>query len=461
MKKALVITIVLFLLVRILIFATFWQASLDKGGWQNFYGWTQSANQVLRGIFHEYCDWHPPLYYAFTSSILFLFHNQWPIYFFQILFALFDLWLIYKISRLFFPEKTSWAAALLAAIEPHWAWHNFLLVSENLFIPFFLAGFYFFFRYLKGSRRKDLAFSAVFWGVATWIRFNSFQITLLLSFFLLLAFLIKRRPGIEILPKISLGRLLVDLAIFNLLFFLILSPWMVYNEMAYGRFTFSNILSTNFYFYNVPSLLSVQKNISYDAGCQIVAQKARDDLGNNVGDQGDCKLYSKEELGRQLDYYQQEAKNYILADLSTYFKMHLVRAVPFFFQSGYFDMWSAYSGEYSKPDITGLVLKGNFSAIKSFFLNINLKLAVYLLGIIFWGMASLAVFVSCFYSYFRDRKRFIFFLLSLIMILYTALMVSPFVLAKYRFPLYIFFFVPLVYMIGMVYNKISHRHVPA
>ena len=55
--------------------------------------------------FHEPCDWRPPLYYTFTSALLFLFKTQWSIYASQLFFAFMSLILGYKIIRLFFSEK--------------------------------------------------------------------------------------------------------------------------------------------------------------------------------------------------------------------------------------------------------------------------------------------------------------------------------------------------------------------
>ena len=72
-------------------------------------------------------------------------------------------------------------------------------------------------------------------------------------------------------------------------------------------------------------------------------------------------------------------------------------------------MWSAYSGEYSKPDITALVLKKDLSGVKKFFKEVNAKLVFYILGAALWGIASVAAFFAVIYSYFKDRERFFSF----------------------------------------------------
>ena len=55
----------------------------------------------------------------------------------------------YKTIRLFFPEKIAFWATLIWAIEPFWAWQNFQLASENLYMPIFLAAMFCLFSFLK------------------------------------------------------------------------------------------------------------------------------------------------------------------------------------------------------------------------------------------------------------------------------------------------------------------------
>jgi len=440
------IILILFILVRILIFGSFWQASLARGGWENFYQQAQPAYSVLSVNFHDFCDWHPPLYYTFTSLILFFLRSQWFIYIIQIFLAFISLILTYKIARLFFSEKIAFISLALISIEPLWAWHNFLLVSENLFTPLILGGMYYLFKFLKFHNRRNIYWVAIILGLATLVRVNALFLIPLLSLLLILIFFFKKQLGIENVLNFNVKRFLMSLLILNAIFFAVLTPWIIRNKIVYGHFTLANILFTNMYFYNLPPLISLEKDISYQEAYDIVVKQADRDLGENVGDQGNCKLFDKNTFKKQLDYYKTKSQKYILSNFPTYLKIHLTKAVPFFFKSGYFGMWSAYSGEYSKPDITLLLLKGKMNQIIDFFSAINFKLIIYLLGIVFWGISSLAVVVSLIYSCFKDKTKFMFFVLSLGIIVGSALVVAPFVLARYRLPIYAFYLIPLIYM---------------
>ena len=461
-----------FLLERIVIFATFWQASLDKGEWQNFYGQTQSAAAVFLMKFHEICDWHPPLYYFLTSVLLFFFKSQWAIYFVQIILAAVTVFLAYKIARLFFSERIALVSAFLLAIEPFWSWHNILLWSENLSIPLTLVSLYYFLKFVKSGGLKNIYLAAIFTGLDVLTRPNTLLLLTFLFFWLIVVFLFRNRLGIEKLFWFNARQILISFLIFLSAFFVVLAPWMIRNKIVYNRFTLANILSTNIYFYNLPPFIAMQKNISYgDAYCQI-QNTAANNLGENVDDQGDCRKFTKEEFGQQLDFYQSYSRQYILANFFPYLKMHLIKSLAFPVQPGYFEMWSGYTGEFSKPDVTGLITKGDWRGIGEFLGAVSPKLIVYLLGIILWVFASLALLAACIYSYFqakrenkvlrveragsyfKDKDKFLFFWLSLGIVVYNMLFLSPVVIARYRLPFYIFFFVPLVYVINLIYHLI-------
>ncbi|MDD5590179.1 MAG: glycosyltransferase family 39 protein, partial [Candidatus Portnoybacteria bacterium] len=290
-----------FLGVRILIFWSFWQASQSRGGWNNFYDWAQPARLVFLRIFHEYCDWHPPLFYAFTSSALATINSLWFIYILDLLLVFAASVFVYKIARLFFSERISFAAALLISLEPFWAWQNMLLASENLFLPLLLAGFYYFFKFAKFGGRREIIFSAFFLGLASLTRLNSLLFAPIFSVLLFIIFLLKNYLKFDFLPKLSFKRLLADLIIFNLAFVLVLAPWMVRNKIVYGRLALSNLTASNYYFYNLPPLIAWQEKVSEARSQEVVRQKAYLALGENVGDQGNCKKFPKEQFSAQLN----------------------------------------------------------------------------------------------------------------------------------------------------------------
>ncbi|MEA3398223.1 MAG: glycosyltransferase [Patescibacteria group bacterium] len=448
------VLLVLFLLVRIVLFASLWSAS--PNGWEDFYNQAQASENAMAMTWHEECDWHPPLYYFFVSLVLFLFQTQWALYSIQIILAFLLLIIIYKIVRLFFSKNIAFVSAFLIGVEPYMAWHNWQVTSENLYIPFLLFGFYFVFKFLISSKAKYLYIAAPFFSLATLTRLNSLFLAPLIAIAVLFIFLLSGKLKYSQFKNLRLKQVLIFLIIFNVFYLAFIFPWQLRNKFVYGRFSVANVLYTNMYFYNVPTLQAAQKDISYNQAKKELIEKTNARIGSNVGGQGDCGLFTKEELNNQFDYFQSQASRYIKEDFFTYLKIHTVRATPFFFQSGYLNLFKAYTGEYNKPDITGSLMRGDLAAVFNYFKNLNLSVLLYLFGLALWGMASLSVFAALIYTYFKDKDKFSFFLVSALTVFYTAFLCSPFVLARYRLPVYIFFIAPLVYLFNKIFYYIKN-----
>jgi len=442
--------IVAFVLVRVIVFSSFWEASADKGGWNNFYAWSQPAQAALMQKFHEPCDWRPPLYYTFTSTALFLFKSQMSIYLFQLLLAFASLIIGYKIIRLFFSEKIAFWATLIWAIEPFWAWQNFQLASENLYMPIFLAAMFYLFNFFKQGTIRHIALASFFFGLAALTRPTALLMPAFISIVLIALFILRNKIKTDdAFFKKSVKEVVVLLLIFDALFLAILAPWVIRNKIIYDRFSFANLSAINVYYYNLPPLIAFQKNISYQEASDIIVAKAEKDLGPShiAAKNWDCSLFTNEEFNKHLDYYSSESNKYILRNLKDYLPLHLVKMAPFFADSGYFDMYSAYTGEYSKPDITAAFLKRDFKEIKKFFTDLDFKKMIYIFGIFFWLIVFASLVAAVFYSFFKDKSKFLFFAFSLLLAFYTSFLTSPFNFARYRLPLYLFFFAAFIYVI--------------
>lgn len=200
--------------------------------------------------------------------------------------------------------------------------------------------------------------------------------------------------------------------------------------------------------------MSVKDGISNSSALQYFIDKADADLGKNVGDKTDCTIYTKDQLNRQFDYYQAKAREYILANFTLYVKIHLIKAAPFFLQSGNIDIYSAYTGAAPKVDLTGSLMAGKFGVIRAYLTNLNTELVIYLSSLLFWILLTLALLFSFFYSLFKDRQKFPLFFILWPILIYNALLISPFANVRYRLPFYIFFFLALVYCGGLLLKSL-------
>ncbi len=437
--------IALFVTVRMALFVLFYL----HDGWKTLYAYAQPTPAVLKVLFHEPCDWHPPLYYAFTSALFTLFGNHWAVYAAQILLTFIGIVLAYRIARMYFSENTALASALLLAVEPYTAFHNFTFASDNLFIFLIVAAFYYFFHYLRYGLARGLYLSSVFFGLAALTRPNSLLLVPVLAVLLSLPHAFPYKSRLEWPFLKSTGKSLKSAAIFILLFLAVITPWIARNRIVYGRWTMANIMATNVYFYNIPPLLALTRDTTYDQAFLGLKADAERDLGENVGDQGDCSRFSQEEFGRQLDYFSARSKDYILEEPSSYLKLHLIKSVPYFFQSGLYAIYTNYRNDFSKPDITLLMAKGDIASLFRFIKDSGASALIYLGGTAFWGLASFSILFGLCYSLFRDRRLLPFFMIAAAAVAYDAIVTSPFSIARYRLAFNFLFFIPLCYFVKL------------
>jgi len=441
-----------FILVRAILFAAFWQASLERGNWENFFSYAQPAHAALQGAWHELCDWHPPFYYAFVTAVIKLGGGVIAVMALQLLLDFISIIAIDKILKLFFNSKIVFWTLLLAAIEPYWAWNNLLLISENLYIPLLLWAIYFLFKFIKNLRTGDLIWMSALLGLCALTRLNLAAIAPL--FYLAAAsaywpLLSDRRPKVKELARqivIGVGVLL-----------LIILPWAARNKAVYNNFTLGNMVYTNTYFYNLPPLLAWQQKTSYAPAYQHIIAQAQQDLGKNVGDQGDCSQFTRAEFSRQLAYFSGSSKKYIFDNIIAYGYIHVVKMVPFFLQSGYADMMEAFGANFNKPDFSQSAISGQWRVIGDFFGSLDWRVAVYFLGTAFWGFCSLAMVSLGFYFLKRKNRKALFFLGGLILSLASAFLISPFVLARYRLPFNVFFLAAFVYAVSIIHDGLRTR----
>lgn len=112
-----------------------------------------------------------PAYALWLAIIYIIFHSFTPAIFIGAIIFSLSVPLTYFISREILPSKKS--ATIAAAIflfEPLAIYHSGLMFTEQIFVPTFLLGAYFFIKYLKESKYKLLFSALVLFSVSTLIR---------------------------------------------------------------------------------------------------------------------------------------------------------------------------------------------------------------------------------------------------------------------------------------------------
>ena len=135
----------------------------------------------------------------------------------SIVISLFSIFIMYKLSRKFFPEKYSLVAACLFAFEPHLNYNSGQALSEPLYILIFMISFYF----ILNQNSKLFYLSFLFTGLLVWVRLPGAIMLLAIS----IIFFYHSKLSSKTFVKFILG-----LSIF----FLIITPILVNRYDTYG-----------------------------------------------------------------------------------------------------------------------------------------------------------------------------------------------------------------------------------
>jgi 4-amino-4-deoxy-L-arabinose transferase-like glycosyltransferase len=149
--------------------------------------------------------------------------------------------IVYKIGKIIFDDRAALLSGLFAAVEYSSISFSNTLFTETLFTFFFVLHFLFLVKFLKSGGTRWLVYSAVFLGLSTLTRPVSAYFFIVLIGVILVRFKKTMRKGIMISTA------------FTLIFLATLSPWMVRNYIASGKFLISSAQEEviHWIFYNV------------------------------------------------------------------------------------------------------------------------------------------------------------------------------------------------------------------
>ena len=244
----------------------------------------------------------------------------------------------------------------------------------------------------------------------------------------------------------------------NFCYALFVGGAVIKNKIDYNDYRLAPDLMTNVYFFNVPELLSLQEGISNGEARKRLTDIASREIDFNITNIGDCNSMGQEKFNLFLDYVNKEGKKYIWENWFAYSKIHFYKMIPYYLQSGYFQMYEGYFGSKKKPNISSAIMNGEIKVVFDFVKKFNAPVAIYFFGIAYWGLASFSMFFTLIYSWFKDREKFVYILIINILTLYLAFTVSPFIMPRYKIIAYPFFLLSLMYFISIVLNYIkSHK----
>jgi 4-amino-4-deoxy-L-arabinose transferase-like glycosyltransferase len=300
-----------------------------------------------RGFFIDVA-WGPsafrtPLYPLFVAGLYWLVPKLGFVIFVQNIVGAASVVLAYRLGRVLFTHRVAFAASLLYLFESQRLQVMNQLMSEALFLVFFLPALIFFFRYRSERRMLLIAASAIFLGLATLTKPIIQFLPLVMVFFL-----VAERPFLQTVRKNA-----VACGIFLLLVGAVLSPWIVRNKIHFDTWKLSPLGGTNLYFVNAAHFLQYQakKNGVVKEFQEELTDKALHDLNLNL-DRSDWVRQSIRLMEFEYEpYFTREAIRIISADPLAYLGVHARRTVAFFIDSSLSRSASAISFKMpNRPD---------------------------------------------------------------------------------------------------------------
>ena len=214
---------------------------LTKFGFNFYQGGDSPGYMYMAKNLAEHGEFLPtnfrtPGYLFFLAIIYLIFHSFVPAIFLGALISAFAAPLIYLIAKELFEERIAFIAGVLAAIEPMGLFLGVSILTEGVFTPVLLLSVYFFIRYLKAGNTSRLYYSGALLALSTLIRPIMFYFWPIAILFVLRKEYIN---GWRLVCKKAL--------IFVVVFFLILSPWLVRNKIVVNSWQITSLQGYIFY----------------------------------------------------------------------------------------------------------------------------------------------------------------------------------------------------------------------
>jgi len=333
-----------------------------------------------------------PLFIAIIYKIFGL--HPWIVIVVQILLDSLTALIIFFSIRNLLNDKIGFIGALIYAVDPHLILHSNSYYSETLFL-FFLALFLFhiiLFYNSSNHKIKEIIYSGVFLGLATLVKPASAYLPLILSIFLLLS-----------LRKKFWERLRYSILIL-LAYLLIISPWLIRNQITYGSLFLSNSGEYNLLAINITPMEIPKRKLPQ----HVVEYQLRAEADSLMLAEGKVPFYNNkpndywEELTIQIDYNKTEywkriAIKYIKKEPLEFLKFYVIGITHSLFNLGSKE-FAYYLNFTQEPSSLNIKTEQNlFNLFKKFFsekplseIFLGMIIFIYLLITYLCGIIGLA-----------------------------------------------------------------------
>ncbi len=301
------------------------------------------------------------------------------------------------------------------------------MLTETLFTFLLVICFYFFISYLKEEKTKQLIYAGLFSGLTILCRPIAFFIPIFFSFFILL----KHGKKIQLLIK--------HLLLLSGIVFIIISPWLIRNKIAYDHYFLSVIREHNLLNYQAAAVYAERFNHSLPQAQSILRWKTFREFKRNANKQP--YEYAK--------YIEQEGIKVIFQSPGLFFKQHITGVANFFLRPtrSYIDI---QLGHWGKGYDT---VPKNYPIFKYLFEN-NSRLTI---ALVFFQLFILLIVYSTSITgliYMKKEVGYFFSLLGISILIFANFNLSIKTESRFRVPIWPLIAVISAYGINYLKDKI-------
>jgi 4-amino-4-deoxy-L-arabinose transferase-like glycosyltransferase/ubiquinone/menaquinone biosynthesis C-methylase UbiE len=312
----------------------------------------------------------------------------------------------YRLARLFLSKKLSIILGLVVALEPLLAYRASIAEADALLVFVFLLVLYYFISFFKKGNSKQLYFSAVLFGIATLIKpvgIFLWPLFIILIFCRLLFF------------KDGFKKTLIKSIYFLAIFFVILFPWMLRNQLTFNVFDISSIKGFNLYIFYTKDIPLENEQVNFSPNDRVPEKSIK--YQKQLTDISIARIKAKPLIYAR-SHLMGTVRSLFVSDLQTPYYYGHEKVLPFPYDP------------VNKLNVSQSIVSGNWQEISVF---LTTKTG-YLIRLISFSLFYVLVLLGWIKSFKRDKKTFVVFTFFMIMAFYFVFTPGPFVDTKYRLP---------------------------
>lgn len=312
-----------------------------------------------------------PGYPLFITLLMGIFGHVWAVSFAQHLLAGIIAVMIFRIG-IFFSKKIAWTAALLFALDPAGIFYSGTILTETLFLFFFVAFIYVLFTtqsLFSGMRARWLSYvgAGALLGMATMAR----PVGVIFV------------PGALLFLLLIHGRNWQHVVVNGVCFVagvtLFITPWLIRNNIHFGAYEISPVASLQYYAAHAPLFYAWREGIPEKEAILLFRERLIA-----------ASPYDDAVTIPNAPYMRQVAFDYIGAHPIEYASFHVAKSLPLFISDGLRDITQRLHLTEPPPfGITTLLLRGDIASLKNYFSAHPLSLFLLVIGTAVWIVITL------------------------------------------------------------------------